>query len=512
MKKFTLLLIVLAICLPAYSKVLVYSSNMSVTGASIDAGDPNAVLGAGAAKSYLVLDVNDDTNTVIDRAAWIPFNKRDKIFVVNSTITNNDVQIQTGVKSNVWIWDFNSQDSFAEVAALDIISARFVGKTSLVKYGATSLGQIPRSMKGAAVLDSVDPGQDDDEFYGIGTPKVSLDNAFTKRANDPADKNAIGTAPRNFVAVVNAIKASLAAKLEPVGECTLTINTVGSGTVTIDPNQATYQYGDVVTLTATPDTGYVLVGFTGDATTATVTITGNMTITATFAELPTFTITASAGANGSLDPNGTFTKFSGQSQLFTATPDTGYVVDTWSVDSNVVQTGGTTYTLSNITADHAVTVSFKTATFAVTATADANGVLDPNGTLTKNYGSNQLFTATPNTGYAVDTWFVDDVNVQTGGTTYTLSSITAAHTLNVTFKTATFTITATAGANGDLDPNGAITKSYGSSQLFTATPDTDYEVDTWSVDDVVVQTGGTTYTLTDIQAAHTVDVAFKAAP
>ena len=42
----------------------------------------------------------------------------------------------------------------------------------------------------------------------------------------------------------------------------------------------------------------------------------------------------------------------------TATPNTGYTVNTWSLDGTVVQTGGTTYTLSNIVANHTVAVTF----------------------------------------------------------------------------------------------------------------------------------------------------------
>ena len=37
---------------------------------------------------------------------------------------------------------------------------------------------------------------------------------------------------------------------------------------------------------------------------------------------------------------------------------TNYAVNSWSVDGTVVQTGGTTFTLNNITADHTVKVTF----------------------------------------------------------------------------------------------------------------------------------------------------------
>jgi hypothetical protein len=90
----------------------------------------------------------------------------------------------------------------------------------------------------------------------------------------------------------------------------------------------------------------------------------NYTVQANFA-INQYTITASAGANGSISPSGTFDVNYGSSQLFTATPNTGYDVNTWSLDGNTVQTGGTTYTLSNITANHTVYVMFKGLVFAI---------------------------------------------------------------------------------------------------------------------------------------------------
>ncbi|EEF61551.1 NF038122 family metalloprotease [Pedosphaera parvula] len=74
--------------------------------------------------------------------------------------------------------------------------------------------------------------------------------------------------------------------------------------------------------------------------------------------LPPSTIVASAGSGGTISPTGSFSKNTGTSQLFTATPNANYVVNQWLVDGSVVQTGGTTYTLSYIQTNHNVQVSF----------------------------------------------------------------------------------------------------------------------------------------------------------
>ena len=69
-------------------------------------------------------------------------------------------------------------------------------------------------------------------------------------------------------------------------EYTLTVNVVGGGSVTKNPEQAGYHYNDVVTLTATADLGWTFAGWSGDLTgttnPGTVTIDGNKDVTATF--------------------------------------------------------------------------------------------------------------------------------------------------------------------------------------------------------------------------------------
>jgi peptidoglycan/xylan/chitin deacetylase (PgdA/CDA1 family) len=72
-----------------------------------------------------------------------------------------------------------------------------------------------------------------------------------------------------------------------------------------------------------------------------------------------FTMNASAGPNGSIDPDGEFIKALGSDQIFTAIPDPGYLVDQWVVDGVTVQSGASTFTLTQIAADQSVLVTFK---------------------------------------------------------------------------------------------------------------------------------------------------------
>lgn len=73
------------------------------------------------------------------------------------------------------------------------------------------------------------------------------------------------------------------------------------------------------------------------------------------------TVTAAANVGGGISPSGAVTVPDGGSQLFTASPDSGWVVKDWEVDeqeSPPAQVGGTTFTITNVLADHALDVSF----------------------------------------------------------------------------------------------------------------------------------------------------------
>ena len=85
-------------------------------------------------------------------------------------------------------------------------------------------------------------------------------------------------------------------------------------------------------------------------------VTANHTISATFA-INTYTLTASAGANGSIAPNGVITVNSGASQAYAITPDAGYHVADVLVDG-VSQGAVTGFTFTNVTANHTISASF----------------------------------------------------------------------------------------------------------------------------------------------------------
>ncbi len=184
---------------------------------------------------------------------------------------------------------------------------------------------------------------------------------------------------------------------------TLTVNTVGVGTVGKSPDQALYDYGTVVTLTAAPTPGYHFLSWCGatpdsvDPLKATVTMESDTTVTATFTTtIDTFPITALAGVNGTITPSGSVLVTYGASQSFTITPDLNYMIDTLTVDgvivSNATNQLGWTVTLTNVMSSHTITVTFKSVPDVVPPTI----ALPDFGTITgvSGYsgGSVQIFT------------------------------------------------------------------------------------------------------------------------
>ena len=77
------------------------------------------------------------------------------------------------------------------------------------------------------------------------------------------------------------------------------------------------------------------------------------------AELTMHTITATTGVNGTISPEGSISIADGNSETFTFTPDSGYEIDTVTVDDSPVSVTGNSYTLSNITKNTKVHVTFK---------------------------------------------------------------------------------------------------------------------------------------------------------
>ena len=218
------------------------------------------------------------------------------------------------------------------------------------------------------------------------------------------------------------------------------------------------------------------------------------------------TITAAAGAGGSITPSGAVPVASGSSQSFTIAPSAGYRVQSVLVDG-VDQGAITSYTFQNVTANHTISASFSVITYTITASAGTGGSITPSGAVTVATGSSRSFTIAPSSGYRAQSVLVDGVD-QGGITSYTFSNVTANHTISASFSVITYTITASAGTNGSIFPSGALSVNQGGNAAFTITPNSGYQVQSVLVDGVG-QGAITSYTFLNVTANHIISATFS---
>ncbi|MDF9867840.1 hypothetical protein OKW22_001419, partial [Bacilli bacterium PM5-3] len=180
---------------------------------------------------------------------------------------------------------------------------------------------------------------------------------------------------------------------------------------TIDAT-ATVDYGDNKTINYAPTTGYKLKSVTVDGTAVDKTanassytftnVTANHTIAVEY-EIETYTITTSV-VNGTIDATATVDY--GDNKTINYAPTTGYKLKSVTVDGTAVDktANASSYTFTNVTANHTIAVEYEIKTYTITTSVD-NGTID--ATATVDYGDNKTINYAPTTGYKLKSVTVD---------------------------------------------------------------------------------------------------------
>ncbi|UTY30013.1 hypothetical protein E4N76_03745 [Treponema putidum] len=134
----------------------------------------------------------------------------------------------------------------------------------------------------------------------------------------------------------------------------------------------------------------------------------------------------------------------GKTVTFTANPNTGWEVDSWEVSPGSFESGGGIGTSAalNVTADTTVKVRFKKTTYKVTFSVDgANGTLKATVEGSEIHsgddvekGKTVYFTATPDFGWKVEGWTLNNESVSGTNVNYTSPGIAENTTVTVKFK------------------------------------------------------------------------------
>jgi hypothetical protein len=125
-------------------------------------------------------------------------------------------------------------------------------------------------------------------------------------------------------------QAYAAAAFAPAATTNYTVSTavspLSSGTVTLNPNQASYPSGTSVQVTANPGIGYTFANFSGNLTGSTnpqtLVVNGNESVTANFTPTPC-TLTINIVGSGTVTPASGSSYTCGTPVLVTATPSSG---------------------------------------------------------------------------------------------------------------------------------------------------------------------------------------------
>ena len=168
--------------------------------------------------------------------------------------------------------DANSASTTVTMDADKTVTAYFVTKDLTMDVSPSGGGTTSSGGRGPPLR----PGQ----VVAI-TATPSAGYVFDHWTGDVADANSASTTVT--MDADKTVTANFVAE-----EYSLSVNVVGHGTVSKNPDKATYHYGDQVLLTATPAFGYEFAGWSGDladgANPQTVTMAGNKAVTATFVQ------------------------------------------------------------------------------------------------------------------------------------------------------------------------------------------------------------------------------------
>lgn len=302
---------------------------------------------------------------------------------------------------------------------------------------------------------------------------------------------------------------------------TVTASAGAGGAMT--PTSVSVPRGASAVLTIMPDSGFSIASVSPDGCTGTLSgniyttdaITAHCAVAASFAAnvaIDTFTVTASAGAGGSITPTSVGVS-QGANAVLKVTPNAGFSIASITSSGCSGTLSGMTYTTGPITAHCSVAAGFAAIvtadTYTVTASAGAGGSIAP-GSVNVVAGANTMLTVTPNAGFSISGVMPTGCTGTLVGNTFTTDPIGAHCVVAASFVANTYMVTASAGAGGSITPTSA-SVTHGANTVLTITPDTGLGIAGVSASGCSGTLAGTTYTTGPITADCTVTASFAVA-
>ncbi|HEX7880795.1 MAG TPA: hypothetical protein VF720_15385, partial [Candidatus Eisenbacteria bacterium] len=223
-----------------------------------------------------------------------------------------------------------------------------------------------------------------------------------------------------------------------------------------------------------------------------------------------WSITATAGAGGTIAPTGTSYVANGGNLSYTITPSACFVIADVVVDG-VSQGPIASYDFLNVTANHTISATFTAAlAYTIVASAGAGGSISPSGNVSVPCGGDQAFTITPDGCHTIADVLVDGVSVGAVAN-YNFNAVGANHTISASFAVRVYSIVASAGTGGNISPSGNVYVNCGDDQSFTITTDACYTIRDVLVDGVSVG-AVSNYSFVGVTSDHTIAAYFQIIP
>lgn len=289
---------------------------------------------------------------------------------------------------------------------------------------------------------------------------------------------------------------TLVANFSPISYTVSTNSSPSGGGTTI--GGGSYNYGDDVTVTANPASGYQFVNWTQGGTTVSAnssysfTVTGNRTLTANFS-LNSYTISTSSSPSQGGTTNGGGSFSYGDGATVTAVAGPGYTFTNWTQGGTVVSSNAS-YSFT-VTSSRTLVANFSqiTYTVALSSSPAAGGTTSGGGTY--GSGTTATVTAAPATGYRFVNWTQGGTAVSTNQNySFTVSGNII---LVANFAVADYTITTSVSPAGSGTVSGGGSFNYGASVTVRATPVSGYQFTNWTEGGSAVSTNANyTFTVT----------------
>ena len=256
-----------------------------------------------------------------------------------------------------------------------------------------------------------------------------------------------------------------------------------------------YNHGSTPTITATPKIGYSFSTWSGSGVTnpsnqtTTASMTQNRDINASFTLL-SYPLILTSGEGGSVTGSGTFSH--GDTPTIVATPNTGYVFDSW-VGAGVSDANSATTTISMISSRTA-TATFSAIDYTLSLVAQSGGSVSGGGVA--SYGEKIPINAIPDLNYTFLSWSgagLDDPNSSSTFATITGDTTITANFVVKTSADHSLVLSSSPSAGGIAVGSGSY--SPGTTVTITATPSTGYEFTGWAGSGIADSNSSTTSVL-----------------